>query len=1094
MSLKKKVVWLPYDMDTAIGINNEGELVFDYQLEDIDHQQGGANIFNGQDSVIWKNIRACFPDELRTMYRNLRSSGALSYQKVEQMFEEHQGAWSEAIFNEDARFKYIDPFVYNNQDYLGMLLGSKAEQRKWWLYNRFRYIDSKYIAGDAMTDTITLRPYAADDISITPYADIYATIAWDAKITQERCPRNTTVTLECPYESMNDNVVTIYSASQLASIGDVSGLQVGVINISNATRIQNIKVGDASSSYNNTNLRSLTLGNNVLLQTLDVRNCSGLGNTSLEGHTQQTVDISGCSIIENVYFSGTNITGLTFPNGGVVKNISLPNTITNLTILNQPSIQTFSMDGDDYSNISTLRIENCSSVIPVLDILSEMQANSRVRIIGFTLAVSSTQDVEDFYDYLDTMRGLDENGNNLDKAVVSGRITGIDSVTGEWIAEMQERYPDIVIEYNHITSNLYYYSYDGTTLLHTEVIADGGNGTYSGTPSRPSTAQYNYTFVGWSKNMNATTADADAQTSVIADRTIYAAYTSTVRTYTIQWKNYDGSTIETDSNVPYGSTPHYDGSTPTYDGQTSTGWTPEPTTVTGDAVYTATYLPVYSVYFYNGSTLLQTVRVQQGGTAVYTGSTPVSPDGTAEEGYTFLGWSPSPTNVQANLSTYAQYDSPVEDVEITDSWDTIIASIDAGTYKTKYKIGNYKPLDLGTEGIVNMQIVAFDEDNLASGGKAPITFVAKELLATARQFNQFASVSGGWNSCSLSGVLTSTILPLIPSSVSARLQTVNKNQANGSTGVQTTTDKLWIPSLGELTTNTMDGESVSYRKVYKNTSSFTKTRSGTASAWYTRTAYNSEIYFYDSLGELSGDKNPNYTKGVCLGFCLGLESETITDTWSEIFTAESDGTYSTKYSIGDTKMLDLGTEGQHLMEIVAFDTDDKADGSGKAKITWISKDQLATTHAMNATQKTVDGETTYTAGGWEHSDMRAYLKETVKQLIPETVRNAIVPVTKVSSTYTGGAKVKDGQTTTDDVWIPSSHEVGFGTSYETTGAVYSGKFTSNASRIKKRNGSAKDWWLRSVSYTFSFRIVNSDGSSNYYYANSVSGVALGFCT
>lgn len=193
-------------------------------------------------------------------------------------------------------------------------------------------------------------------------------------------------------------------------------------------------------------------------------------------------------------------------------------------------------------------------------------------------------------------------------------------------------------------------------------------------------------------------------------------------------------------------------------------------------------------------------------------------------------------------------------------------------------------------------------------------------------------------------------------------------------------------------------------------------------------------------------------------------------------------------------MLDLGTEGQYLMEIVAFDTDDKADGSGKAKITWISKDQLATTHAMNATQKTVDGETAYTAGGWEHSDMRAYLKDAVKPLIPQTVRDAIVPVTKVSSTYTGGAKVKDGQTTTDDVWIPSNHEVGFGTDYETTGAVYSGKFTSNASRIKKRNSSAKYWWLRSVSSAYYFRLVSSDGISYYSGAYNVNGVALGFCT
>ena len=879
MSLKKKVVWLPYDMDTAIGINNEGELVFDYQLEDIDHQQGGANIFNGQDSVIWKNIRACFPDELRTMYRNLRSSGALSYQKVEQMFEEHQGAWSEAIFNEDARFKYIDPFVYNNQDYLGMLLGSKAEQRKWWLYNRFRYIDSKYIAGDAMTDTITLRPYAADDISITPYADIYATIAWDAKITQERCPRNTTITLECPYESMNDNVVTIYSASQLASIGDVSGLQVGVINISNATRIQNIKVGDPSSSYDNTNLRSLTLGNNVLLQTLDVRNCSGLGNTSLEGHTQQTVDISGCSIIENVYFSGTNITGLTFPNGGVVKNISLPNTITNLTILNQPSIQTFSMDGDDYSNISTLRIENCSSVIPVLDILSEMQANSRVRIIGFTLAVSSTQDVEDFYDYLDTMRGLDENGSNLEKAVVSGRITGIDSVTGEWIAEMQERYPDIVIEYNHITSNLYYYSYDGTTLLHTEVIADGGNGTYSGTPSRPSTAQYNYTFVGWSKSMNSSTADADAQTAVLADRTIYASYTATVRTYTIQWKNYNGSTLETDSDVPYGSTPHYDGSTPTYDGQTSTGWTPEPTTVTGDAVYTATYLPVYSVYFYNGSTLLQTVRVQQGGTAVYTGSTPVSPDGTAAEGYEFTGWSPSPTNIQANLSTYAQYTSPVQDVEITDSWDTIIASIDAGTYKTRYSLGNYKPLDLGTEGIINMQIVAFDVDELTSGGYAPISFVAKELLSP-QKMGSGTYDPRKYSQTNVADYLNNTVLPLITSNIKERIQSVQKTSEWNQT-TETSALSLWIPSIYEL--NAISAGSVNniYRQVFKDDESRIKTYNNAPKAYWVRDSIintssvptKSKFYAVVTTGGLTSAQVDTRVYGVCLGFCLGLAAE-----------------------------------------------------------------------------------------------------------------------------------------------------------------------------------------------------------------------------
>ena len=81
--MRKKIVWLPYDFDTAIGINNEGALVFGYELEDTDHLSGGANVYNGQDSVMWNNLRDAFGDEIRSMYQTLRSTGALSYPKIE---------------------------------------------------------------------------------------------------------------------------------------------------------------------------------------------------------------------------------------------------------------------------------------------------------------------------------------------------------------------------------------------------------------------------------------------------------------------------------------------------------------------------------------------------------------------------------------------------------------------------------------------------------------------------------------------------------------------------------------------------------------------------------------------------------------------------------------------------------------------------------------------------------------------------------------------------------------------------------------------------------------------------------------------------
>ena len=75
--------------------------------------------------------------------------------------------------------------------------------------------------------------------------------------------------------------------------------------------------------------------------------------------------------------------------------------------------------------------------------------------------------------------------------------------------------------------------------------------------------------------------------------------------------------------------------------------------------------------------------------------------------------------------------------EITDSWEEIIKSINDGTYRYKYQIGNYKPLSFGGLGTVNMQIAAFDADELSDGsGKALVTWISKEIL-TEHRMNPF---------------------------------------------------------------------------------------------------------------------------------------------------------------------------------------------------------------------------------------------------------------------------------------------------------------------------------------------------------------------
>jgi hypothetical protein len=433
-----KICWLPYDMDTANGTNNEGDLVFGYELEDIDKTETGADVYNGQKSVFWNNLRDCFKTELQTMYQELRSTGGLNYDVIENAYEEHQAKWCEAIWNEDAYYKYLEPLIKDGSGiYLPMLQGSKSEQRKWWLYNRFRYIDSKYVAGDSLSDFITLRGYAKSDITLEPYADIYASIKYGSYMVQKRALRNKQHTLECPLDNVNDTEIYIYSASQLRDIGDISGLKVGLADFSMATRLQNLKIGDSSADYDNSNLMSLTLGNNVLLNTLDVRNCSKLGTGE-----QQSIDVSGCTNIEHIYLEGTALKSVTLPNAGILKTLHLPDTTTNLKLVNQTALTDFVIS--DYSNISTLRIENTPRVNN-LEAFLGMKENGRVRITNIDWTFDSYNECVSVLNKIDTMRGLDENDNNTDKAQISG-IIRVPWKCAEYISTWESTYPTINFE------------------------------------------------------------------------------------------------------------------------------------------------------------------------------------------------------------------------------------------------------------------------------------------------------------------------------------------------------------------------------------------------------------------------------------------------------------------------------------------------------------------------------------------------------------------------------------------------------------------------------------------------------------------------
>ena len=110
-----------------------------------------------------------------------------------------------------------------------------------------------------------------------------------------------------------------------------------------------------------------------------------------------------------------------------------------------------------------------------------------------------------------------------------------------------------------------------------------GDGSSTATPAAQ-TAQYTYAFSSWTNGSG----------NLTANRDITANFTRTTRTYTVTWKNWDGTVLETDTGVAYGTTPTYNSATPTRtaDAQytyTFSGWSPAVGAITGATTYTAQF-------------------------------------------------------------------------------------------------------------------------------------------------------------------------------------------------------------------------------------------------------------------------------------------------------------------------------------------------------------------------------------------------------------------------------------------------------------------------------------------------------------------------
>ena len=216
------------------------------------------------------------------------------------------------------------------------------------------------------------------------------------------------------------------------------------------------------------------------------------------------------------------------------------------------------------------------------------------------------------------------------------------------------------------------------------------------------------------------------------------------------------------------------------------------------------------------------------------------------------------------------------------------------------------------------------------------------------------------------------------------------------------------------------------------------------------------------------------------------------DSWDTIISAVKKGNIS-KYNIGDTKEIDMGTYGTHTLRIANTSTPSECSTTGFSQTACgfvLEFADIITTHKMNDTATNV--------GGWPATSMRTFVNNNIYNAIPSEIKNAIIDTIVVSG---HGKSDTENFTSTDKLYLLAPKEIytdwsdsgdtandlirtlDYYTSIGVTTSSYSGA-------IKKNGTSATNWWLRAAIFdnANAFLIVGYDGdwfSDGAYHAYGV---------
>lgn len=561
---------------TSLGIDNTGKLVLTYGKEDTDYYVDGdpssSYIYRAAESTFFCRVRDLFKSELQAMFVDRENANAWSSDSLISQWDKAQNQFPEEIWRLDIQRKYLRTYqgisidnsiagTANPRFLVEMLNGRKRYQRRMFERNQELYMATKYFGNKATQDQIMMRfnnpvgATVAQDFTLylTPYSDMYIGVKF-GNVSPVNFRAKAGVEYTVPYSIDTDtaDITLIYGASFIQAIGDLSKCYVGDNDFSKASRLQSLVIGSDVEGYENTYMTKITLGNNKLLEYLDIRNVSGLNSV---------VDLSQCNNLLELHAEGSGATGIIFSNGGKLERAYIPSVIS-LTMKNLNNIEVFEVAS--YDKLQTLVVEN-TPFINTYEVVNLANKLNILRLIGINWDESYNLEDSSVLDRLMSLRGIDNDGYETTVSVISGNFHCA-IIKQKQLENYQSAWSDLEITYNTLVAQytVIFLNQDDT-ILDIQYVDKGTKPVDPitradnpiDTPTLTSTVSTDYTFDGWDSEF----------INTFADTTIRATYTETVRQYTVKYISNGNILQEIKAN--YGTIVTYSGELPTYTAEES---------------------------------------------------------------------------------------------------------------------------------------------------------------------------------------------------------------------------------------------------------------------------------------------------------------------------------------------------------------------------------------------------------------------------------------------------------------------------------------------------------------------------------------------